>query len=537
MSSPAVDVVVIGGGPAGSTTATLLAKRGFSVVVLERETFPREHVGESLLPATLQVLDEIGVLPAIEAEGFVKKWGATMVWGNEGEPWSWYFKETNKTYPHAYQVWRPRFDEILLEHAEREGAEVLQAAEVRKVVLEDDAVRGVIFSHGGDETQKLNARVVVDASGQAALLARQFELREWDDFFRNLAVYGYFEGAQRLESPDQGNIFLESYEHGWLWTIPLHNGLSSVGAVVDRDFGARVIRQQGLEAFFEAQIAATDRTRALLATAKLTKGPIAVRDWSYCAKRFVGAGFVLVGDAACFVDPLFSTGVHLAVSAAYLAAAYVDAALRDATIADAAAETYGNLYRTQYRHFHQLAKLFYSGNRTVESYFWEARRLVAGEERFTPRQAFVHAVSGQAPQGYERSVLAKGALPGEFASSLQATERERASRKRFVDSRADPLALIPEMSPGVSLEQTAVLSNGTFDWGLALRIQGRDDVPCSDIVGALCKNADGSRSIGEIASTLATQYGADESELEAVLMQATTILYLDELLELHTPQR
>ena len=532
---PAVDVAVIGGGPAGSTTAALLAKRGFSVVLLEREQFPRDHVGESLLPATLQVLDDLGVLPAIEAEGFVKKWGATMVWGSEPEPWSWYFKETNKTYPHAYQVWRPRFDQILLDFAAGCGAEVRMGAEVAEIVHDDGRVHGVVFAVDGEMPVQLEARVVVDASGQATLIAREFELREWDEFFRNLAVYGYFEGADHLAPPDQGNIFLESYEHGWCWTIPLHNGWSSVGAVVDREFGARVIREQGLDGFFRAQIAATDRTKKLLAPGKLTKGPIAVRDWSYCAKRFVGEGFVLAGDAACFVDPLFSTGVHLAVSAGYLAAAYVDASFRDESIADAAAEAYASLYRTQYRHFHRLAKLFYSANRTVESYFWDARRLVGSDAHFTPREAFVHAVSGQAPQGYERSVLAQGALPEEFVQSVATTEKERSARQRFLEQAGDVTALVPVLAPDVSLERTAVLSDATFEWGSVLRAPGRDDVPCSALVAELVRRADGRSTMGEIAARLATQYAAEQAQLEATLTRAASILFLDELLELHEP--
>lgn len=529
-AAAAVDVAVIGGGPAGSTTAARLAKRGFNVLLLERERFPRDHVGESLLPATLQVLDELGVLPAVEAEGFVKKWGATMVWGKEREPWSWYFKETNERYPHAYQVWRPRFDEILLDFARSCGVDVRMGAEVREVARDGDRVRGVDFADDAGTRQRLEARVVVDASGQTALVARRLELREWDDFFRNLAVYGYFSGAEHLAAPDQGNIFLESYEHGWLWTIPLRDGWSSVGAVVDREFGARSVAERGREGFFHEQIAASARTRGMLAAATLTKGPIVVRDWSYCARRFVGPGFVLVGDAACFVDPLFSTGVHLAVSAGYLAAAYVDASLRDESIAEAAAATYADLYRTQYRHFHQLAKLFYSANRTAESYFWEARRLVEGD--FTPRQAFVHAVSGQAPQGYERSVLAHGALPPSFVRSVATTERARDERRRFLDEAGELTALIPVRSPDVSLERAAVLAHATFEWGHVLRLPGREEIPCSTLVAMLVQHADGRSSVGEIASAMAARYGSGRAEVEAALVQAAKILFVDGVLEL-----
>ena len=180
------------------------------MALYERETFPRAHVGESLLPATLAVLDDIGVLPAIEAEGFVRKAGATMSWGRDDAPWSWYFAETNRRYPHSYQVWRPRFDQILLEHSARCGVRVHQGVAVQSV--HEDGVRLADGEH-------VDAALVVDATGQNALIASARGMKEWDAFFRNLAVYGYYAGGAHLDPPDDGNIFIEAYEHGWLWKI------------------------------------------------------------------------------------------------------------------------------------------------------------------------------------------------------------------------------------------------------------------------------------------------------------------------------
>jgi hypothetical protein len=217
-------------------------------------------------------------------------------------------------------------------------------------------------------------------------------LRRWDPFFQNLAVYGYFEGAERLPPPDEGNIFIESYEHGWFWNIPLHTGVMSVGAVVDRRVGQEGIRRDGPLRFLMGQIAQAPNTAAMLRDARLAEGPIIIKDWSYVSDDVTGDGWVLVGDAACFIDPLFSSGVHLALSSGILAAAWVMTALKRPEMAEAAGQVYKELYYRQYDHFRAMAQLFYASNRTVESYFWEARRLLGdGDNGLTPRQAFIQA--------------------------------------------------------------------------------------------------------------------------------------------------
>src|SRR5262245_17257275 len=165
----AVDVVVIGGGPGGSTTATMLARKGFAVLLLERERFPRDHIGESLLPASIPVLEELGVLPAVQQAGFLQKWGATMVWGTDQTPWSWYFRETNQRYPHSYQVWRPQFDQLLLHNSRAHGVQVREGHQVVDVLFEDGRACGVRYTADGT-TGMARARFVVDASGQGALL-------------------------------------------------------------------------------------------------------------------------------------------------------------------------------------------------------------------------------------------------------------------------------------------------------------------------------------------------------------------------------
>ena len=178
------DVVVIGGGPAGSAASAVLASQGLRVLLLERERFPRPHVGESLLPASIPVLEELGVIPSVEQAGFLPKWGATMVWGRSRQPWSWYFRETNQSYPHAYQVWRAEFDQILLDNSRQRGVDVREGHHVSEVVFQDGRAAGVRFRDERGQERFAEARIVIDASGQNGLLGRQLGLREWDSFFQ-----------------------------------------------------------------------------------------------------------------------------------------------------------------------------------------------------------------------------------------------------------------------------------------------------------------------------------------------------------------
>ena len=337
------DAVVIGGGPGGSTAATLLARRGWRVALLERERFPRPHVGESLLPASMPVLEELGVLDKVESAGFPRKWGATMLWGREPEPWSWYFKETNRTYPHAYQVWRPTFDKILLDNARDAGVHVCEGCQVTGVDVVTGQVNSLDYRTDDGSKGVIESEWVVDASGQSAILGRALGLRRWDERFRNMAVYGYFEGSERLPKPDESNIFIESYSDGWVWNIPLWRGLSSVGIVVDSEQGATGIAGNGVEGFFRRQLGSTSLSRKMLSNARLTDGPQVVKDWSYTSTETVGDGWILVGDAACFVDPLFSSGVHLAMMSAVMAAAYLDVSRSDPSMRGPAARVYQDL--------------------------------------------------------------------------------------------------------------------------------------------------------------------------------------------------
>ena len=535
---PDSPIIVIGGGPAGSCASALLARQGHSVVLLERERFPREHVGESLLPASIPILQNLGVLDEVKRAGFTVKRGATMIWGADREPWSWHFSETNASNPTSYQVWRPEFDAILLNNARRSGVDVREGRQATGVVFDDAgtavAVRchstdgastdGVSSNGSGAETE-LAARYVVDASGQGGLLSRQLGLRQWDDFFRNLAVYGYYQGGEILPSPDDGNILIESQAGGWLWHIPLRDGWASVGAVVDAETGQQGIRELGPLGFLESQVAAAPRLADMLASARFVSGPEVLRDWSYQCKSLHGPGYILAGDAGCFIDPLFSSGVHLALTSGTLAAAAVTSALDDPTIAEPAGEVYQQLYYKEYGHFRELARLFYSSNRTADSYFWEARRLLDNDPSLTPRQSFVQAVAGQPARGYERVVLSHGLAPAAFGNSVAAVESERQRRQE----RGLPQDVPLRLADGVLLQRQPVLADDRFVWGVGLVTDGHPEgLPCSALVAQLLARLNGRRTATDAIADLCN--GMDPGairQVEPAARQALQILYVD----------
>jgi halogenation protein CepH len=391
--TPSPDVAIVGGGPAGSVAATVLARAGLRVVVVERERFPRYHIGESLLSATMPILDAIGALPRIEAHGFLRKPGGTFQWGRQREPWSFWFREDPGGRPYAFQVIRAEFDHLLLQHARDAGAEVHEEHAVEEIDTSGAApvLRGVA---AGGRAFTVRPRFLIDASGQQALLGHRLGLRRFNDFFKNLAIFGYWRGAERLPGALSNHILSAAFADGWFWYIPLHDDTLSVGAVVDvRRWDG--VAQSSPEDTYRGLVARCPAIADRLRHATLESPVRLIRDYSYDSTALWGRGWLLAGDAACFIDPVFSTGVHLASLAGFLGARAVASMLRNGVPHDEALASYEAGYRGAFQRYLRFLYFFYDHNTDADSYFWTARRLLTHvPSELDARTAFVRLMSG-----------------------------------------------------------------------------------------------------------------------------------------------
>jgi flavin-dependent dehydrogenase len=317
----APDVVVIGGGPAGSTTATLIAQRGYRVQLFERERFPRFHIGESLIPETYWVLKRLNMLPKMRASRFVQKHSVQFVNASGKLSAPFYFWD-NK--PHecsqTWQVVRSEFDQMMLDNAREHGVDVHEGVRVRDVILEGDRAVGVRIQSEDGSTCEVRAAVVVDASGQSGLLMNKFKLRIWDPVLNKGAIWTYWEGAYRDTGRDEGATIVLQLENrkGWFWYIPLHDNRVSVGVVAPFDY---IFKNRGShEQTYHEEVERCSAVKKRIADARRITGYFATRDYSYRSEKIAGEGWVLVGDAFGFLDPLYSSGVLLALRSGEMAA-------------------------------------------------------------------------------------------------------------------------------------------------------------------------------------------------------------------------
>ena len=320
------DVVVIGGGPAGSTAATLLAERGHRVVLLEKDSHPRFHIGESLLPANVPLFEKLGVAAQVQAIG-MDKWGATFV-----SPWhdrtaGFEFADaTDPSMPKAYQVRRSEFDEILFRRAARCVREARENCRVRDVDLGDARRAPAVSAADADGTvRSWRPKFIVDASGRDTFVGSRLKIKRRNPEHNSSAMYGHFRGARRDSGKEEGNIIIFWFDHGWFWFIPLKDGVTSVGAVVWPYY--MKARGKPLREYFMETIALCPALAARLAGAELVAEPEATGNYSYQMQACQGENHILTGDAYAFIDPVFSSGVMLAMNSAFAGAEVVDARL------------------------------------------------------------------------------------------------------------------------------------------------------------------------------------------------------------------
>jgi len=350
MDMESCDVAVIGGGPAGSTVGALLARRGHRVILLEKAHHPRFHIGESLLPMNLPLFERLGVLDKVRALGVLKP-GADFEADNERGYNSFAFSRAiGNSPPHAFQVWRADFDRMLFEHARscgasaREGHEAVQweqlgSRDTRLEVRTDD---------GG--SYRIQARYLIDASGRDTFLSGRRKLRRKNKRHQSAAIFGHFRGAEKRAGEDAGNISIYRFEHGWMWMIPLPGGVMSVGAVCRPDY-LKQRRGPTLD-FLRTTLQRNPALWRRIEHAELIGNQVHVTgNYSYDSRQIGGPGWMLVGDAFAFIDPVFSSGVYLAMCGAEQAAQAVEMALHQPAAEKALLRRLEKRYRSGIRRF------------------------------------------------------------------------------------------------------------------------------------------------------------------------------------------
>jgi flavin-dependent dehydrogenase len=356
------DVVVIGGGPAGSTASTLLSQHGAKVKLFERERFPRFHIGESLIPETYWVLERLKMLDKLRASHFVKKYSVQFI-NSRGKLSAPFYFHDNK--PHecsqTWQVVRSEFDLMMLRNAQEQGVEVNEGVRVLEVLFEGDRAIGIRLQREDGSSETVHAKVVVDASGQSAMLSNRFKLRVWDPILNKGAIWTYWEGAYRDAGKDEGATLVIQTENkqGWFWYIPLHNNTVSLGVVAPFDY---LFKNRGThEQTYTEEVERCQALKERLAKATRKTGYFATKDYSYRSKTVAGHGWVLVGDAFGFLDPLYSSGLLLALKSGQLAADAIAEALKRNDVSATQLGSWGPAFNKGVDRMRRLVCEYYNG--------------------------------------------------------------------------------------------------------------------------------------------------------------------------------
>jgi 1H-pyrrole-2-carbonyl-[peptidyl-carrier protein] chlorinase len=355
------DVIIVGGGPAGATMGSYLSKAGIKNLILEGHNQPRPHVGESLVLSTMRVFAEIGFLDTMEREGFVKKYGAA--WRDfNGKEQALHFSEFRQAgidRDHTYHVDRGKFDLLLLKHAQSLGSEVHQGVQVKRVNFVDDKAVGVRVKFAGQEID-IPSRVVVDASGRQTLLGRQLKLKQNDPIFNQYAVHGWFDNVERGDNPktaDYIHIYFLPVKRGWAWQIPITDRITSVGVVAEREVFQQF--KSDSQRYFDTYVQSNTGLAHAMANAVRVNEFKTEGDYSYVLDKFCGNGFLMVGDAARFVDPIFSSGVSVAMHSARFGAETIRAGLESGNVSEEAFKPYERTLRGGVEIWYEFIRLYY----------------------------------------------------------------------------------------------------------------------------------------------------------------------------------
>ena len=428
------DLVVIGGGPGGSTVATLAALRGHKVLLLEREKHPRYQIGESTLPYTLGICKILGVSDELAKAGFTNKLGGEWRWGTHGTVVGVDFRQVIPQPlidgAYAYQVERTKFDKLLFDNARRKGVDAREQHRVEELVEEGGRVVGARYVDERGHRGIARAPYFVDAGGHSSPFHRLCGQRMFADRFRNFALFCYYNGGKRLAAPMSGSILNVTFRHGWFWYIPLSPTLTSVGAVIPIEHAG--LLEDGHDRAMQRFIDGCPVIKDLLAgTERVTDGIYGQyrvrKDWSYLNTRFWRPGLVLIGDAACFIDPLFSTGLHLSTYSGLLAARSINSLLAGASDEQVYFQEFEARYRSEYAKFYQFLSAFYDENSEKEEYFRAAHDILQTKE--DSYKAFVRLVSGWSSSD--------GAAPARNSEGPPTSLSDKSFGGAFAESESD----------------------------------------------------------------------------------------------------
>jgi len=465
-------VLIIGGGPAGSTVASFLADQGIEVTLFEKEHFPRYHIGESLIVSVQPIIDLLGARDEIDRHGFQKKSGVYWQWGNE----EWLFDWKNLDYDYSYHVKREDFDNILLKNSQKKGAKVFQGMMVDEITFEGNRPVSASWTSSDDRVSgKIDFDYLVDASGRARIMANKYlKSIKYLDSFQNVAIWGYWEDVKIMTNEVNGPLTVGSIDDGWIWGIPLKDGSMSVGLVLHKDQFSSLKKKSTVEEIYINKLKQSDLFTAMTEKSKLVSDIKIEADYSYVSKSLTGPGYFLVGDSACFIDPLLSSGVHLAMHSALLASASLSSIINQEIDQVDASEFYQRSYQGHFLRWALLVSGFYQVNKSKDNHFWAAQQLSPREVgsldigSLDMKQIFATLVSGVVDlEEINSSMLLKetsNRLEGYFQHDQK--QNLEASLKNGNEEIFDYLDRVKNRDPRAAKQRYNKGGNESFTFGL-----------------------------------------------------------------------